>query len=343
MATLYTRPGSPYYWTRFKVAGKTHRCSTRKTNLREAKSEAKRLERRANAYVYTADDIRLDDAIERLDRDNRLKPRSIDSYHHCFGYFRKILGNFPLRILDANHIDLYISTRRLTVGDATIRKELASLSTLYRITGIPNPLKNYDTTVLGRTKELTRWLRVSQFEHLLSHCRNDNQRHMLILLVDTGLRVGEAMSLAWSEVDFNENRIVLGNLDASRTKRGDIRAVPLTSRLRDALSTRERTSPWVFPSKRNHTGHIVSIDRWWYRLRIEAGMPNVRIHDLRHTFASWALQSGMSEILVQDLLGHSTRSMTKRYAKTSEQQRQSAIVTFEESTKLSTVERNANL
>lgn len=72
-------------------------------------------------------------------------------------------------------------------------------------------------------------------------------------------------------------------------------------------------SPWVFLNVR--TGKpFVSIDRAWDRLRAKAGLEDVRIHDLRHSFASRLVNNGRSLYEVQKILGHATPQMSMRYA-----------------------------
>lgn len=346
MATLYEREGSPYWWARFRIGRQIKRLSTGETDRKKAQKEADRLEQEARKLFYTAADVRFEDAVRYFKEHKNLKPSTWKGYNCSIRHILRILGNFPLRLLEDAQLETYVSTRRSEVDDATIRRDLAALASIYemarRMPNGPrhNPVRDYDKRGLAEAKERTVWLRLSQFERLLEACESEDQRHFVLLLVDTGFRLGEAAALRWDEVDFEENRIVLGNLDPSRTKRGDVRITPMSSRLRDVLSTRRSTvgahNPWVFPSNRSRSGHMENPHKWWNRVRDRAGLPGLRIHDLRHTFASWTLQAGVSEIVVQDLLGHATRSMTKRYAKPSERLRQEAIATLEESTKRST-------
>ena len=85
-------------------------------------------------------------------------------------------------------------------------------------------------------------------------------------------------------------------------------AIKLIDRLRA-----ETTSEWVFPSPRG-TGPIVGVQKVWNEIRIAAGLPTARIHDLRHSFASQAVNSGASLYLTGAILGHRQSSTTQRYA-----------------------------
>ena len=133
------------------------------------------------------------------------------------------------------------------------------------------------------------------------------QADMIRLLMLTGCRRGEIVNLRWSEV--RENLLELAD-----SKTGP-RPVPLSAAARRILERQSRNgSPFVFPSP-------VDPDRprshglpFWNRIRREAGMEDVRLHDLRHTFASHAVMNGVPVPVVSRLLGHSNTRMTLRYA-----------------------------
>ena len=127
------------------------------------------------------------------------------------------------------------------------------------------------------------------------------------LLLLTGCRKSEILTLRWSE--YRERKLHL-----SDSKTGP-RTVWLSSdacRILDGLS---RTCPWVFPSPhRNCHLSAGTLDGFWRNVRAEAGINDVRPHDLRHNFASWAVMRGVPLPTVARLLGHRQVSMTPRYA-----------------------------
>ena len=115
------------------------------------------------------------------------------------------------------------------------------------------------------------------------------------------------MRLRWSEVDGD--RLLLAD-----AKTGP-RTVPLNSRARNVLDRQPRgNSPFVFPSPRDPSRPRGPHLGLWYRVRREAGIEDVRLHDLRHTHASHAVMNGVPVPVVSRLLGHSSVSMTLRYA-----------------------------
>ena len=133
------------------------------------------------------------------------------------------------------------------------------------------------------------------------------QADIVRLLLLTGCRRGEIVQLRWSEVD--DGRLIL---QESKTGR---RTVPLNTQARAVLECQPRgTSPFVFPSPRDPSQPRSRNLALWYRVRREAGIEDVRLHDLRHTVASHAVMNGVPVPVVSRLLGHSNVSMTLRYA-----------------------------
>jgi integrase len=83
--------------------------------------------------------------------------------------------------------------------------------------------------------------------------------------------------------------------------------------LRQIAELRGRDGKYVFPGKRP-SAHFTGIQKPWQRLRNKAGLPDVRIHDLRHCYASMAVAGGESLYIVGNILGHRSAATTQRYA-----------------------------
>ena len=129
------------------------------------------------------------------------------------------------------------------------------------------------------------------------------------LLVLTGCRRNEILGLRWDDLNFDT-----GEMRLTDAKTGT-RMVPLTpavARVFDGLA-RTPNNPWVFPGKKKGA-RLVNLNDSWERVRKHAGLEDVRLHDLRHTYASRALALGHSLPMIGDLLGHSMVSTTARYA-----------------------------
>ncbi len=129
------------------------------------------------------------------------------------------------------------------------------------------------------------------------------------LLILTGCRLSEILSLRWEWIDFERGSLLLPD-----SKTG-AKNVPLGApALRSLVELpRQEESPYVLPAERGN-GHFVGIQKPWQRIRAVAGLKDVRIHDLRHSFASIAVSGGDSLYLVGKVLGHRQSRTTERYA-----------------------------
>jgi integrase len=127
------------------------------------------------------------------------------------------------------------------------------------------------------------------------------------LLLLTGCRLGEIQTLKWEHVDGSVLRLP--------DSKSGAKVVPLGQAALDVLSRIERqpANPFVITG-RLPGAHLTDLERPWRRIRAHAGLPELRLHDLRHNFASDAASSGESLVMIGKLLGHSQVQTTARYA-----------------------------
>jgi integrase len=139
---------------------------------------------------------------------------------------------------------------------------------------------------------------------------NQHGLNVIRLLTLTGARKGEIEGLRWSEVDFERTCLRLAD-----SKTG-ARYVPLgAAALLCLKSVRPQAgSIFVFPGAGDPEKHYVGTPKVWEAVRAAAGLPNVRLHDLRHTFASFGAAGGLSLPLIAALLGHKDVKTTQQYA-----------------------------
>lgn len=129
------------------------------------------------------------------------------------------------------------------------------------------------------------------------------------LLLFTGCRLGEIMTLRWEHVDLNAHLL---RLPDSKT---GAKLVHLGEPAIAVLKRAEKLpdNPFVITG-RNDGAHLTDLQPFWQRARGRAGLKNARIHDLRHTFASVAVSHGQSLPMIGKLLGHTQVQTTARYA-----------------------------
>ena len=171
------------------------------------------------------------------------------------------------------------------------------------------------------------YLNDDQLENLLTVLRTDANRpvcQIALFLVSSGVRLNEALRATWDQID-KENRVL--KIPASNSKSKRIRSVPLNDAALEVLAQLDTEGKYdhVFISK---TGKpYTTIMKVWSRLRNKAGLPHLRLHDLRHSYASFLVNSGRTLYEVQQILGHSDAKVTQRYAHLSSKTLQEAANT----------------
>jgi integrase len=129
------------------------------------------------------------------------------------------------------------------------------------------------------------------------------------LLILTGSRLGEIMTLKWEHVDIPSKAL---RLPDSKT---GAKVVHLGQPAIEVLERIERVekNPWVIVGTK-YGARLSDLQPFWQRVRARAGLKDVRIHDLRHTFASTAVAAGQGLPMIGKLLGHTQVQTTARYA-----------------------------
>jgi integrase len=142
--------------------------------------------------------------------------------------------------------------------------------------------------------------------------------NIIRVLLCTGCRKTEALSMRWADVDLTE--AVWSKLPSS-VKQGQHHQVPLSAPVRQLLSEiraaqlaeNPKLGEFVFPSH-GETGHRIELKSQWANLCETAGIKGLRIHDIRHSYASLLASGGSSLVLIGSLLGHSSPLTTARYS-----------------------------
>lgn len=164
-----------------------------------------------------------------------------------------------------------------------------------------------------------RWLTPEDATRLLDACRqsrNGDLTELVEFALFTGMRRGEVLGLTWARVDRAR-----GVVQLEATKSGRRREVPLNSRADAVLARRGSKS----------SGPVFGTRRWdhfrtaWESAVERAKLVDFHFHDLRHSFASWAVQRGATLQEVKDLLGHSSLAMTLRYGHLAPEHLRSAV------------------
>ena len=155
---------------------------------------------------------------------------------------------------------------------------------------------------------------------LVEAAPSQQYRTLLILAANTGMRMQELLNLEWG--DIARGSVTVRPKEHWNTKTGKSRIIPLNNTSRDALSKHPRHfgCQWVFWHEKGKPYTPYGVHQGWWKLRERAGVRKLRFHCLRHSFASHLMMSGNVDIkTIQELLGHSSVTMTEIYSHLSPQ------------------------
>jgi integrase len=180
---------------------------------------------------------------------------------------------------------------------------------------------------LEERKDMGRPLSPTEQKRLLEGLKDRRTPHLqtlILMLLLTGLRAGEALSLTWGQVDLMGNTLTVGR---AKTSNGTGRMIPINGDLASILAAHrawfedhfgepkpeQHLFPWGKSVPSDSTRHATDITWGWDQLRKGTGV-SCRLHDLRHTFATRLAENGVPESTMLALLGHMSRSMLERYS-----------------------------
>lgn len=176
-----------------------------------------------------------------------------------------------------------------------------------------------------------------ELERLLTVLHNDENRpicQIALFLLSTGCRLNEVLSAKWSDVDMSKG---VFTIRATNAKSKKLRGVPLNESAIEILNQLDTQGKFEYLFINRLTGMLYrNIHKVWQRLREKAGLKHLRLHDLRHQYASFLVNSGRTLYEVQQIFGHSTSVVTQRYShlstKVLNEAAQSASVKIREAT-----------
>jgi integrase len=336
-----TSPGAGTYYLRYKdEAGKTCHQKIGRTSqlsLGEARRRAKILKAEIQLGADPRGEAKAQKAVitlEVLFEEHYLpyvKPRK-RSWKRDVELFRRIQPVFGARRLNE------ITRQQIqTFHTALLGQHLAAATCDHHLKLLRHALnlaidwgmleKNPAARVplFNRDNKVENYLDDDRLAVLLGVLRTDENRavcQIATFLLSTGARLNEALSARWGQID-RDTRV--WRIPASNSKSKRVRSVPLNDSALEVLRQvgTEGRHEHVFVNEQ--TGQrYTTIHKVWGRLRREAGVPFLRIHDLRHLYASFLVNSGRTLYEVQQILGHSDPSVTQRYAHLSSRSLQEA-------------------
>lgn len=243
-------------------------------------------------------------------------------------HIQPTLGRHRMNAIRTSQIlDLIQQRREAGLAPATVNRVLILLRYCYNLAlqwevpGVSgNPVKGLKP--LGENNLVERYLNAEEsqrLDHALADSRNRMLRPFVAFLLLTGARRGEALNARWADIDEQRRiwRVPLAKSGKSRHITLSEEALRLLEQLRlqqtgsNALAPEKAGFVFAKPGSGKPYGSVYDA---WNRARRQAGLHELRMHDLRHSFASALVNHGVSLYEVQRLLGHASIKTTERYA-----------------------------
>jgi integrase len=256
----------------------------------------------------------------------RLRPESARQYRHLIERHVRPHFGAHIKVADVSFADIDALHRKITKSGATYAaNRVASLcSKMFALAARwnmrdDNPCKGIERNYEAKRKRYLSADELVKLTAALAEHPSKQSANVVRILLLSGARRGEVMSMRWADLDLTAGT---WTKPGSTTKQKSDHAVPLGGPARQLLSEihAEQTADglhlgtWVFPSPESRTGHVIELAHAWRAICSAAGIEGLRIHDLRHSFASQLASGGASLPLIGALLGHSNPATTARYA-----------------------------
>jgi site-specific recombinase XerD len=165
-------------------------------------------------------------------------------------------------------------------------------------------------------QQLPAYLAKDDFQKLLKHVNCPIMRDLYIFAALTGLRLSEIINLQWQQVNMQKRQITITNGSGFITKTGRVRTIPMHDLVFEILCRRKEDSEGYVFSKKGGLPFLRNyVSKMFKEAVREAGLPErLHLHSLRHTCASWLVDSGVSLYVVQNILGHASITTTQIYS-----------------------------
>ncbi|HYI43709.1 MAG TPA: site-specific integrase [Sphingomicrobium sp.] len=299
------RPGSPYFHYSFNLDSRRFRGSTGKTSKREAEEVERDQRHLARQGLIVTPDWPLLAVLNAYWHEHGSDRRGHKTIFANLAALQSFLGKDKRtsHLSNGDLMDYRARRRGQGVQHHTVNRELAYLRAAYehcaRFHGQPLPKIDWKKLKAKEPPGRTRFLSRAEYARLME-AAHPGIRPIILCAVTTGLRKDNILSLDWSQVKLEERLIQL-------TVKGNKRhTVKITPPLMAALSTMPHRKGRVFDTR--------NFRKRWDAALAAAELDDVRFHDTRHTFASWARMAGADLADIKEALGHSTVQMTMRYA-----------------------------
>ncbi|MDW7761655.1 MAG: tyrosine-type recombinase/integrase [Acidobacteriota bacterium] len=270
-------------------------------------------------------EVFAEDFIKKHSRLNK-RPASVGSDLNSLKHLKRYFKNKYLHAIDPELVEDYKAQRRSCVSAASVNREIALLKTIMakavewkRIA--VNPIAGKAVRKFMEPEQEMRILTPDEARRLIE-AATGHLKPFLIIALNTGMRRNEILTLRWDNLDFTKGEIIV-RPEISKSKRR--RLVPMNNEVAEALRTIEKNSPFLFynPETKSNIKDIKQPFSTAKRLAKIRG--HLRVHDLRHTAASWMVEAGADIMTVKEVLGHASVVTTMRYCHPTRESKRRAV------------------
>ena len=327
------RNGPPIYFLQLRIKGRLRWMTIGKHGSPwtpvSARKEALRLLSEVNDGLDLAeirqanrDAETLAEASQRflIDHGPKLKPRSLEEYERLIdktiipALGKRLLNDITRADVTKFHTSLVATPRKANFALAVLSK-IMSWAELHKLRPEnSNPCQKIERFTENKRQRYLLNEEVDRLGNVLHELEQNEQESPYViaairLLLLTGARLNEILTLQWRYVDLQRGLLLLPD-----SKTGQ-RPIFLNEDAAEVLQglQRQANNPFVIVGDVEGQ-HLINLQKPWRRIRALAGLDDLRLHDLRHSFASFAAESGASLPMIGMLLGHTQPQTTQRYA-----------------------------
>ena len=235
-----------------------------------------------------------------------------------FGMLERHFGNVRITEITTQELERFFTKRIKEASVYAARRDYINLSSAFNKAVRDKQLKENPCHGIGKIRipeKLPLFLTPEEFHVLLTTIDKADIRDLVEFAGNTGLRQMELLTLEWNQVNLADGIVILDNrVHLTKSKR--VRTVPLNKKAQEILTRRKEIAETEFVFTLNHKPITQdSITKIFKRYVVRAKLnPKLSFHSLRHTFASWLVQRGVSIYQVSKLLGHSSVNVTAIYS-----------------------------
>jgi len=247
-----------------------------------------------------------------------LTKKTYTTYQTAFREFLRVEGDKPLQLIGIREIEHFLSIKKAEASAWSARKYYISLASAFEKAVQWSFLEHNPFRKVAKPKVseiMPAYFSESEFRLFLSAVRDSNFRDIVLTAILSGLRLGELISLRWSDVDFNAKVILVRNTDSFTTKTRRNRIVPISEELWRLLKERKQNVRFecetVFHDQKGNKLKEGTVSQKFKRCVRRAGLnDNLHLHSLRHSFATALVKAGVPLYSVSKLLGHTSSVQT---------------------------------